>query len=99
MTTTMPRGVERFIDDDAGYLAWLRVHPMGFVLNTERSPRAGYLVMHRASCRSISRTTAVGMRSWTTNYIKVCSDDRGQIEKWAKDRTDEVPWECGHCFG
>lgn len=53
-----------FRDDDDGYLACLAAHPVGFVLNVNRSPRPDYLILHRASCRTISgRPTRGG--PWT----------------------------------
>ena len=44
----------RFIDDVAGYLAWVEQNPDGSVLNTYRTPTAGYLKLHRATCRTIN---------------------------------------------
>ena len=44
----------RFIDDVAGYLAWVKQNPHGSVLNTYRMPTAGYLKLHRATCRTIN---------------------------------------------
>ena len=43
-----------FIEDDKGYVAWLAGHPDGFVLNCERPPRPAYLMLHRATCWTIS---------------------------------------------
>ncbi len=45
-------GMERFVDDDPGYLDWLARHPDGFVVNTGRTPTAAYLMLHRAGCGS-----------------------------------------------
>jgi hypothetical protein len=36
------------------YLAWTVAHPDGFVLNVRRRSDADYVILHRASCRSIS---------------------------------------------
>jgi hypothetical protein len=44
----------RSIDDVAGYLAWVEQNPDGSVLNTYRTPTAGYLKLHRATCRTIN---------------------------------------------
>jgi hypothetical protein len=38
--------MQRFIDDDRGYLDWLDHHPDGFVINTWRTPSAAYLMLH-----------------------------------------------------
>lgn len=89
--------VEIFRDDDAGYLGWLAAHPAGFVLNVERTPRPSYLMLHRASCRTISgRPTRGG--PWTGPYIKVCSDDQLHIAAWAGQRVGAAPTPCGICL-
>ena len=38
--------------DDSAYLAWLDVHPDGYVINTEPGGR-GYARLHRAICDTI----------------------------------------------
>lgn len=78
--------VETFADDDVGYEAWLRAHPGGVVVNCERNPRASYVMLHRASCHTISGTPPSG-RSWTTQYLKVCADAAGELEAWARVAT------------
>jgi hypothetical protein len=86
-----------FRDDDAGYLAWLAAHPTGYVLNTARNPPPDYVILHRASCRTISgRPTRGG--PWTGPYIKVCSDDQLQIAAWAGMGTAAAPTRCGVCL-
>jgi len=89
--------VEIFRDDDAGYLAWVGEHRHGFVLNAARSPRPEYLILHRASCRTITgRPTRGG--PWTGPYIKVCADDCLQIAAWTGASVGAVPRRCGVCF-
>jgi hypothetical protein len=46
--------IVEFMDNDKGYVAWLSEHPDGFVLNCGRPPTPSYLVLHRATCWSIS---------------------------------------------
>jgi hypothetical protein len=90
-------GIEIFQDDDAGYLAWLEAHPAGFALNMARSPRPNYLILHRATCRTISgRPTRDG--PWTGPYIKVCSDDQLQIAAWTGQHIGAAPRRCGVCL-
>lgn len=89
--------VEVFRDDDAGYLAWLAEHPDGFVLNVARPPRANYLILHRASCRTISGRPARG-GPWTGPYIKVCSEDKLEIAAWTGRHTGVAPSRCGVCL-
>ena len=56
--------MRRFVDDHDSYLEWLVAHPEGFVINTERSPRAAYVMLHRSSCRTIGGTPTRGGQ-WT----------------------------------
>jgi hypothetical protein len=58
--------MRRFVDDDDSYLEWLAAHPEGFVINTERSPRAAYVMLHRSSCRTIGATPTRGANGPTT---------------------------------
>ena len=91
------RSGERVFDrDDAAYLSWLRTHPTGLVLNCERHPRAAYLVLHRAACRTINGSPARG-RTWTADYIKVCADSRLELDDWASRQTGALPSPCGLC--
>jgi hypothetical protein len=78
---------ERFIDDDDRYLAWTAAHPSGFVLNCERSPRAAFLTLHSAECRSLA-SLPPGYENWTRDYIKICGESKGEIEAWI---TESVP--------
>ena len=86
----------RFEDDEAGYFAWLRGNPAGYVLNTSRSgapstPR----VLHLATCRSISGAHS----NYTTrDYIKVCSLGRQELIDWAAAGPREADG-CGLCLG
>jgi hypothetical protein len=88
--------MQRFEDDDDGYLAWVAAHPIGFVINTERTPRPAYIVLHRATCRSISGDPARGHR-WTHDYIKVCGD-RGELEEFAIVEVGGAAQGCGLCI-
>ena len=69
--------MDSFVDDDPGYLDWLTRHPDSFVINTGRRPSAAYLMLHRASCGTISETPARG-KTFTGDYAKVCG---GQDER------------------
>ncbi len=84
-----------FMDDDGGYVAWLQQNPDGFVLNTERRPRAKYLRLHRADCHFITGRPSNG-ESWTTHYIKVCGR-RDELETWAMMETSGDVWSCPRC--
>jgi hypothetical protein len=88
--------VDVFRDDDTGYLAWLAAHPRGFVLNSNRSPRPDYLILHRATCRTISGKPTRG-GPWTGPYIKVCGDDPLEIAAWAGATVGAPPRRCRVC--
>lgn len=83
---------EHFIDDDPGYLAWLRDHPTGFVINSTRHPTASYLVLHRAECWTINGTPSRGV-SWTTDLRKVCADSKGDLAAWARSEVGGEPYD------
>ena len=61
--------VQTFVRDDAGYVAWLAAHSGGWVLNTFPHVTSQYLVLHRASCRTVNRPLETG-RTWTFAYGK-----------------------------
>jgi hypothetical protein len=89
--------MERFVNDDTGYLAWLADHPGGFVLNTFPHVSSSYLVLHRSSCRTINRSLAGG-RHWTDQYGKACSEDRLELAAWALRETGKAVSACGLCL-
>lgn len=91
--------MEKFTDDDAGYLRWISDHPDGFVVNIERGERPGYAVLHRATCSSISRDRDDGAYT-ERGYKKVVSDDLETLRAFARSigRADEsFSKHCGHC--
>jgi hypothetical protein len=90
----MPR---TFVDDDLGYEEWLRTHTAGYVINCERRPRAGYLMLHLASCHTIRGIPDRG-DTWTTaDYMKVCADTIDALEAWTVAETGGQPQRCGSC--
>jgi len=87
----------RFQDDDEAYRAWIADHPNGFVLNTFREPKPTYLILHRADCGSISSGR---ISDYTTGkYIKICSVDENDIERWGRDHTGGDLHNCQLCHG
>jgi hypothetical protein len=86
-----------FVDDDAGYQAWLAAWPRGFVLNCHRNPSPDYLMLHRAECQFILHLGR-GMTTFTGGYIKACSTDRAVIRQWARDQTGAECSFCQHCL-
>jgi hypothetical protein len=88
--------LHQFLDDDAGYLAWLRTHPRGFVLNCGHPPSASYLMLHCASCHTITGTPTRG-GSWTSAYQKVCAGTARELDQWALVATGGEVTRCGIC--
>jgi hypothetical protein len=79
----MMSGMQRFVDDDRGYLDWLDHHPDGFVINTARTPNAAYLMLHHVGCGTITGQPARGT-TFTGEYAKVCGE-RNELEVFARD--------------
>jgi hypothetical protein len=89
--------VRVFVDDDRGYLEWLRQHPRGRVLNAGRHPRFDYLVIHRATCGTISGSPARGSRWTSGDYLKACAGTENDLRTWARNITGGEPGPCGLC--
>ncbi len=85
-----------FIDDEGGYLAWVRDHPRGYVVNTRRTPTAAYLKLHRATCAFVSGTPPRGA-VWTKDYSKVCAQERAVLDAWARESLGATLAACSHC--
>ena len=85
-----------FLNDDAGYLAWLAAHDEGFVLNTYAHIAAGYLVVHQGEVphdqpRARRRQALDGaIREGVRRLGR-----RGP--RWARERTTGTPHGCGSC--
>ena len=88
--------VHEFVDDDPGYLRWLTAHPHGFVVNSFRTPKSSYLVLHKATCGSISRQVTRGER-WTVAYGKFCSSDLDELDHWSLRTAGGDLQPCGLC--
>jgi len=78
-----PRKESRMIEsrnDDLNYLAWTTAHPNGFVLNVRRSPDSNYVVLHRASCKSISNEKQKPDAFTGRNYRKICAATVAELQ-------------------
>jgi hypothetical protein len=85
--------LETFIDEDKGFQSWLSRHWRGYVVNCHRRPSPDYLVLHIADCGSLTRHG-----NYTTkDYIKVCSDSRWELDRWARDEVRGSLQRCGEC--
>lgn len=88
--------MEKFEENDEGYILWLNKNPKGFVLNAHRPPNARYLIAHRSSCYTINGTPSRG-KIWTHQYIKVCGTTLNEVKKWTIDTFNREPHYCRHC--
>lgn len=79
----------QFVGDDDAYLDWVARNPNGYVLNLRAMPDRGYVVLHRASCRTInSRRDPLAYTG--RGYRKACGIEAADLEKVAvrEGRTD-----------
>lgn len=88
--------MERFVDDDAGYVVWLAAHARGYVLNLFPHVDSSELVLHRSSCRTVNRDLGTGRR-WTDQFGKACSDDPVELARWARREKGKSVHACGAC--
>src|SRR5579863_3164965 len=85
-----------FVDDDAGYLAWLADHGPEFVINTYRAPASAYLKLHRATCSTITGVPARGATFTGGDYSKLCGS-RDDLEVFARNLGGDAS-PCGLCL-
>lgn len=77
--------VRHFIDDDTGYRRWLARHHDGYVINTYHSVSPRYMVLHRATCLSISVFSPETAGGFTERqYSKACGDTIEELRAWAR---------------
>ena len=69
-----------FDNSDTDYQAWLSANPTGFVLNARRSLVPSYMVLHRASCPSISQYT----RMKTEPRILISREQSSLVSSWTE---------------
>ena len=67
-----------FNHDDDAYLAWVQMHPYGYVANVRRKMSPDYVVLHRASCERIARPGSPGALTGL-RYRKLCAISRRDI--------------------
>lgn len=89
--------MERFENNDGGYLKWVRHHPKGYVLNMVRTHSHHGVMLHRATCFTIQNQALRGS-GWTTSfYVKVCSNGREPLRQWALRNVEMLPPDCLKC--
>jgi len=92
--------VIQFKNDDAAYLAWVDTNPDGYVLNVSKKTDCPNLILHRASCASISQKTktpgmytARDFRKWcamTIEELRIAAKFEGSPDRSFSNR-------CGMC--
>ena len=70
--------METFANDDHGYLACVTKHPGGYVIKAASPPRPSYLILHRATCSTISGSLPVG-ESRTLSLRKFCVEHKAEV--------------------
>jgi hypothetical protein len=88
--------VDKFQDDDDGFRGWKRRNPDGYVINIHRTLNPGDARLHRTNCRTIQGTPPRGNK-WTSEYIKLCSPDKRELDEWARSTVGCVIRRCGIC--
>ena len=91
-TELMKDAPQVFDSGDEPFLAWMRNHPDGFVLNTTPSEDTSYLVFHKSQCRHIAGDTSAQLPGAFTEreYIKVCSHDAADLVAWAQRKRKQA---------
>ncbi|GLR05220.1 hypothetical protein GCM10007906_28080 [Vibrio hyugaensis] len=91
-----------FIDNDAEYLKWVELNETGFVVNTTRTKRKAYRVLHKASCRHVTtRQSWQGDGAFTSrDYIKICAPTIDSLRAWTRaegESSGQFSQECASC--
>lgn len=88
--------LETFYKDELGFKKWLDEHPKGYCLNMSADKRYFYR-LHRAECSSLHHLRG-DYKGFTFLNIKVCSDDRHELEQWVREHFSREPILCGRCL-
>jgi hypothetical protein len=85
-----------FRDEDEAFLDWISAHAHGYVVNANRIPKAGYLIVHTSACPHFDRSLDI---RFTHEYVKVCSDTLHELVAWAENEIGGSLQQCSDCFG
>ncbi|MEZ9330615.1 hypothetical protein AB4525_15005 [Vibrio breoganii] len=91
-----------FVDNDDGYIRWVTKNPYGFVVNTTRTKRKAYRVLHTASCRHVTvlqKSQSQGAFT-SRDYIKVCAEQVDSLRDWTRSEGEDTglfSQECASC--
>ncbi|MBT9099343.1 hypothetical protein KFZ76_16735 [Methylovulum psychrotolerans] len=70
--------------DDLEFLAWLKQHPNGYVLNTNLKPSPKYMILHSALCRCWSEEYDSENSFTGQNYSKVVAKNIPELQEWIR---------------
>jgi hypothetical protein len=74
--------IEKFVNDETGYLQWIDNNPNGYILNLDEPlVTAKYPMIHLARHKVVSSSTRTNYT--TGRYFKVCSTDMDELANWA----------------
>lgn len=76
-----------FRDDERGYREWLGRNLDGFVINGRRRLTPNYLVLHRASCKSIRNYPGMELDPGgftERNYVKICGSSVDDLNVYVR---------------
>ena len=86
--------VERFDDDEDKYLSWAEANPLGYVANVVKTDRTALFPMVHAVRHALWTSKR---ESYTrADYIKVCSGNLHELERWAQGNYGRP---LSHCRG
>lgn len=89
-----------FSKSERNYLEWVESHPSGFVLNVRMKPDSDYVVLHSATCKSISTKCRARGAYTERSYRKWCANSIGELRQAAKTegrRDGSFSRRCGIC--
>jgi len=87
--------LEEFVDRDEEYLAWVNRYPQGFVVNAHKGVSPSNSVLHKATCNTIK--TPMRTHWTTTDYKKICSVNKKELEEWCESVGDKGMRSCKFC--
>ena len=91
-----------FESDDEGYLDWVNQHPTSFVLNVRKDPDPNYIVLHQASCLSVTRPLTHAGGYTGRDYRKIVAETEQELRSAAVHqgrRDGTFSSHCSQCFG
>ena len=89
-----------FDSDDEAYLDWLDIYPEGYVVNVRRKRSPDYVVLHRATCSSISNRMIEPGVYTERAYVKYCGETIADIAvapTFCGRKSGSFTKRCGFC--